>query len=132
MRYRCITSRRNRHANSNVNKYSGKILQCTKLCKDYLFCIITSLIRARLTNIENSISKSYLRSRSLGATHFKGARGHVAAAAEPHLLHQLSVGLGDLAPHSQRVLSVDLRLVLVVEEVLGERRGVAQALGDEE
>lgn len=104
------------------------MLQCTKLFKDYLFCIILELITVRLTNNDINKSKSY----SLQATHFKGARGHVAAAAEPHLLHQLSVGLGDLAPHSQRILSVDLRLVLVVEEVLGERRGIAQALGDEE
>lgn len=71
-------------------------------------------------------------SEPLGTTHFEGARGHVAAAAEPHLLHQVCVGLGDLAPHSQGVLSVDLRLVLVVEEVLGERRGVAQALKSRE
>lgn len=69
-----------------------------------------------------------LSSLSLRITHFEGARGHVAAAAEPHLLHQVCVGLGDLAPHSQGIFSVDLRLVLVVEEVLGERRGVAQAL----
>lgn len=62
--------------------------------------------------------------------HLEGAWSHVAAAAEPHLLHQVGVSLGDLAPHSQGVLPVDLRLVLVVEEVLGERRGVAQALAE--
>lgn len=79
-----------------------------------------------------SYSKSYSTSRLLRTTHLEGARSHVAAATEPHLLHQLSVGLGDLAPHSQRILSVDLHLVLIVEEVLGERRSIAQALKDKE
>lgn len=74
-----------------------------------------------LTNNNNNNSKTYLTSHSLRTTHFEGARSHIAAAAEPHLLHQISVGLGDLAPHPQRILSVDLRLVLIVEEVLGER-----------
>lgn len=81
-----------------------------------------------LRNNDNSNSKSYSPSQSLRTTHFEGARSHVAAAAEPHLLHQISVGLGDLAPHSQRILSVDLHLILIIEEVLGERRGIAQAL----
>lgn len=66
------------------------------------------------------------------ATHFEGARSHVVAAAQPHLLHQVSVRLGNLAPHAQRIFPVDLGLILVVEEVLGERRCVAQALGSEE
>lgn len=44
--------------------------------------------------------KSYSTLQSLLTTHFEGARSHVAAAAEPHLLHQISVGLGNLAPHS--------------------------------
>lgn len=48
------------------------------------------------------------------------------------MLDQVSIRLGNFAPHAQRVLSVDLSLVLVVEEVLGERRCIAQALGNQE
>lgn len=66
------------------------------------------------------------------STHFEGARSHVAAAAEPHLLHQICVGLCNLTPHSQGIFSVDLCLVLVVEEVFSEWRGIAQALKEEE
>lgn len=65
-------------------------------------------------------------------THFESARSNVIAAAQPHLLDQVGVRLGDFAPHAQRILPVDLSLILVVEEVLGERRRVAQALGKQE
>lgn len=65
-------------------------------------------------------------------THFEGARSHVVAAAQPHLLHQVSIRLCNLAPHAQRIFPVDLGLILVVEEVFSERRCVAQALGREE
>lgn len=64
--------------------------------------------------------------------HFEGARSHVIAAAQPHLLDQVSIRLGNLAPHAKRIFPVDLSLILVIEEVLGERRCVAQALGSEE
>lgn len=53
-------------------------------------------------------------------THFEGTWGHIAAATQPHLLHEVGVGLGDLAPHSQGILSVNLCLILVFEEVLCE------------
>lgn len=62
-------------------------------------------------------------------THFESARSNVIAAAQPHLLDQVGVRLCDFAPHAQRILPVDLGLVLVVEEVLSERRCIAQALG---
>ena len=60
--------------------------------------------------------------------HLEGARGHVVASAKPHLLDQLGVGLCDLPPHAQRVLPVELHFVLVVQEVVCECGGVAQAL----
>ena len=61
-------------------------------------------------------------------THLEGARGHIVAATEPHLLDQLSVGLRDLPPHTQRVLPVELHLILVIQEVVCECGRIAQAL----
>lgn len=61
-------------------------------------------------------------------THFEGARGHIVAAAEPHLLDQVSIGLGDLPPHAQWILPVDLRLIQIIQEVVCERGRIAQAL----
>lgn len=33
-------------------------------------------------------------------THFESARSHVVAPAQPHLLDQVGVCLGDFAPHA--------------------------------
>lgn len=46
----------------------------------------------------------------------------------PHLLDDISVGLGDLALHPQRVGEVELVQVGAQQEVLGQRRSVAQTL----
>lgn len=64
----------------------------------------------------------------LKKTHFKRPWCHITAAAQPHLLYEVCVGLGDLAPHSQWILTVNLCLVLVIQEVLCEGRCIAQAL----
>lgn len=61
-------------------------------------------------------------------THFEGTRSYVAAAAKPHLLYQISICLRNLASHSQGIFSVNLSLILVIKEVLCERRCIAQAL----
>ncbi len=60
--------------------------------------------------------------------YLEGARRDVAAFARPQLLDELAVGLGDLALHAQRIVLVQLDLVLVLQEELGERRDVAQTL----
>lgn len=65
-------------------------------------------------------------------THFEGTWSHIAAAAQPHLLYKISIGLSNLAPHSKGILSVNLCLILVIEEVLCEWRCIAQALEEEE
>lgn len=49
-------------------------------------------------------------------------------APRPHLLDDISVGLGDLALHPQRVGEVELVQVGAQQEVLGQRRSVAQTL----
>lgn len=66
------------------------------------------------------------------ATHFEGTWGHVAASAQPHLLHKISIGFCNLSPHSQGILSVNLYLVLIIGEVLCEWGCIAQALEEEE
>lgn len=63
-----------------------------------------------------------------GTTHFEGTWGHIATAAEPHLLDQVSIGLRYLPPHSQWILPVDLCLILVIQEVFREWGCIAQAL----
>lgn len=62
------------------------------------------------------------------STYFEDAGCHVGVPSRPHLLDELRVGLCDLPFHPQGVVSVDLGLVLIPEEVVGQRRGVAQAL----
>ena len=52
-------------------------------------------------------------------------------AARPDLLNDVCVGLSDLSLHAQRVAEVELVQVGVLQEVLGQRRRVAQALREE-
>lgn len=61
-------------------------------------------------------------------TYFEHARCHVSIPSRPHLLYELCVGLCDLALHAQGVVSVELSLVLILQEVVGQGCGVAQAL----
>lgn len=48
--------------------------------------------------------------------------------SRPHLLDELRVGLCNFPFHPQRVVSVDFSLVLILEKVVSQGRGVAQAL----
>lgn len=48
--------------------------------------------------------------------------------SRPHLLNELCVGLCDFPFHPQRVVSVDFSLIFIFEKVVGQRRGIAQAL----
>lgn len=50
----------------------------------------------------------------------------------PHLFDDVSVGLGDLPLHTQRVGEVQLLQVGALQEVLGQRGGVTQTLQRED
>ena len=62
------------------------------------------------------------------STHLErpGHGGLVSAA--PHLLHQAAERSGDLAPHAERVVCVELLQMAVLQEVVGERRRVGETL----
>lgn len=60
--------------------------------------------------------------------YLEGSWRDVAVFPRPQLLDELGVRLGDLALHSQRIVLVQLLLVLVLQEVLGQRRDVTQTL----
>lgn len=53
-------------------------------------------------------------------------------SAGPHLFDDVGVGLGDLSLHTQRVGEVQLLQVGALQEVLSQRRSVAQTLWTEE
>lgn len=52
----------------------------------------------------------------------------MSVPSRPHLLNELCVGLCNFPFHPQRVVSVDFSLILIFEKVVGQRRGIAQAL----
>ena len=56
------------------------------------------------------------------------ARHSVGVRARPHLADEFSEGVGDLSPHPQRVLRVQLLLPLSAQHVVGQPRHVAHAL----
>ena len=58
------------------------------------------------------------------AGYLEGPRRDVAELARPALLDELGVDPGDLPLHPQGVVLVQLLCVLILQEVLGERRDV--------
>lgn len=52
-------------------------------------------------------------------------RGDVAVFAWPQLFNKLRVGFGNLPLHAQWIVLIQLICVLVFEEVLRQRRGIA-------
>lgn len=64
--------------------------------------------------------------------YLEDARHHRVMPPRPHLFDDVSVGLGDLALHTQRVGEVQLLQVGALQEVLGQRSRVTETLQRDE
>lgn len=62
------------------------------------------------------------------STYFEHPWCYVGVPSRPHLLDELCIGLCNLPFHPQRVVSVDLGLILIFKKVLSQWTSVAQAL----
>ena len=66
--------------------------------------------------------------REAAQVELERARYRVAVVARPDLVDEVGIGLGDFALAPERIHHVDLLLVALVAEVVGEQRHVAHAL----